>query len=69
MRQNHAETGESHLLREDLDIDGAVVLITGTVMGFLFAAKDGALPAPAGEMEQRCWQTLRSALARKQVLS
>jgi hypothetical protein len=41
----------------------------GTVMGFLFAANDGALPAPAGEMEQRCWQTLRSALVRKQVLS
>jgi AcrR family transcriptional regulator len=63
------EAGEKGLLRKDLDIEGAVVLVTGMVMGFLFAATDGALPAPAGEMERRCWQTLRSALARKQVLS
>lgn len=63
------EAGEKGLLREDLDIEGAIVLVTGTVMGFLFAATDGALPAPAGEMERRCWQTLRSALVRKQVLS
>ncbi|MCK9462396.1 MAG: TetR/AcrR family transcriptional regulator [Proteobacteria bacterium] len=63
------EAGEKGLLREDLDIEGAVVLVTGMVMGFLFAATDSALPAPAGEMEQRCWQTLRSALAREQVLS
>jgi hypothetical protein len=63
------EAGEKGLLREDLDIEGAIVLVTGTVMGFLFAATDSALPAPAGEMERRCWQTLRSALVRKQVLS
>ncbi|MBN2195336.1 MAG: TetR/AcrR family transcriptional regulator [Polyangiaceae bacterium] len=62
------EAAEKGLLREDLDIEGAVVLVTGTVMGFLFAATDGALTAPAGEMERRCWRTLRSALARKQVL-
>ena len=63
------EAAEKGLLREDLDIEGAVVLVTGAVMGFLFAATDGALPAPAGEMERRCWRTLRSALARKQALS
>lgn len=63
------EAAEKGLLREDLDLEGAVLLVTGTVMGFLFATTDGALPAPAGEMERRCWQTLRSALARKQVLS
>jgi len=63
------EAADKGLLREDLDIEGAVVLVTGTVMGFLFAAKDGALPAPAGEMERRCWETLRSALARTQVPS
>lgn len=63
------EAGEKGLLRKDLDIEGAVVLVTGMVMGYLFATTDGALPAPAGEMERRCWQTLRSALARKQVLS
>lgn len=61
------EAAEKGLLREGLDIEGAVVLVTGTVMGFLFAAKDGALPAPIGEMERRCWQTLRSLLERKQV--
>ena len=63
------EAAEKGLLREDLDIEGAVVLVTGMVMGFLFAAKDGALPAPIGEMERRCWQTLRSMLERRQVTS
>ena len=63
------EAAEKGLLREDLDIEAAVVLVTGTVMGFLFAAKDGALPEPTGEMERRCWETLRSALARNQVPS
>jgi AcrR family transcriptional regulator len=63
------EAADKGLLRDGLDIEGAVVLVTGTVMGFLFAAKDGALPAPAGEMERRCWETLRSALARTQVPS
>lgn len=57
------------LLREGLDIEGAVLLTTGTVMGFLFAAKDGALPAPVAEMETRAWHTLRSALARREVTS
>lgn len=54
-------------LRDGLDIEGAVVLVTGTVMGFLFAAKDGALPAGA-DIERRCWQTLRSLLEQPQVL-
>jgi curli biogenesis system outer membrane secretion channel CsgG len=48
------EAAGKGLLREGLDIEGAVILVTGTVMGFLFAAKDGALPAPIGEMERRC---------------
>ena len=63
------EAGEQGVLREDLDIEAAVVLVTGMVVGFLFAATDGALPAPAGEMERRCWRTLRSVLARREVLS
>ncbi len=63
------EAAAKGLLQEDLDIKSAVVLITGMVMGFLFAAKDGALPAPAGEMARRCWQTLSKALVRKQVLA
>jgi len=63
------EAAEKGLLREDIDIEGAVILVTGTAMGFLFAAKDGVLPASADEMERRCWQTLRSALVRRQVLS
>lgn len=54
------------LLRESLDIDTAVLLVSGTVMGFMFALKDGALPAPSPEMERRSWQLLRSALAREQ---
>ncbi len=63
------EAGEKGLLREDLDLESAVVLVTGMVMGFLFAEKDGALPAPSDEMARRCWQTLRSALARQQDVS
>lgn len=63
------DAAEKGLLREDLDIEGAVLLITGTVIGFLFAAKDGALPSPVDEMEKRAWQTLRSALELKQVTS
>ena len=54
------------LLREGLDLDAAVLLVSGTVMGFMFALKDGALPAPSAEMETRSWQLLQSALAREQ---
>ncbi len=63
------EANDKGLLREDLDIESAVVLVTGTVMGFLFASTDNALPVPAPEMERRCWHTLRSALAQRQVTS
>jgi hypothetical protein len=61
------DAAEQGMLRADLDLEAAVVLVTGTVMGFLFALKDGALPASAHEMEQRCWQTLRTALVAPQV--
>ena len=63
------EAAEQGRLREDVDLEGAVLLVTGMVMGFLFAAKDNALPVPAEEMERRCWQTLRLALARPPVQS
>ena len=63
------EAAEKDLLREDLDIEGAVLLVTGMVMAFLFAAKDGALPAPVGEMEKRAWKTVRSMLERNQGIS
>ena len=62
MRSCLREAVDKGLLRSDLDIEGAVLLVTGMVMGFLFAAKDGALTAPAAEMEQRSWQTLLSML-------
>lgn len=61
------EAAEKRLIREDIDIEGAVLLVTGMVMSFLFATKDGALPAPVEEMEKRAWQTLLSALGSKQV--
>ncbi|MBK8480915.1 MAG: TetR/AcrR family transcriptional regulator [Proteobacteria bacterium] len=63
------EAAEQRLLREDLDLEAAVVLVTGMVMGFVFAAKDGAWVAPIGEMEQRCWETLRSMLERTRAES
>ena len=62
------EATEKGLVQNNLDIESAVLLVTGTVMGFLFAVKDEALPAPVGEMERRCWLTLRLALTQKQVL-
>lgn len=61
------EAAEQGRIREDLDIEAAVLIVSGMVMGFLFAAKDGALPAAVDEMERRCWQTLRSMLERKRV--
>lgn len=63
------EAADRGLLREGLDVEAAVVLVTGMVMGFLFAIKDDALPAATGEMEKRCWHTLRAALARQEVTS
>ncbi len=56
------EAVDQDLVRSDLDIESAVLLVTGMAMSFLFAAKDGALTAPAAEMEQRSWQTLLSML-------
>jgi AcrR family transcriptional regulator len=63
------EAAEQGLLREDLDLEGAVLLVTGMVLAFLFAAKDGALHAPVKVMQRRAWHTLRSMLERKQVTS
>ncbi len=63
------EAAAAGLLREDLDIEGAVLLVSGTVMGFMFAYKDGALPASLPEMEKRSWQLLRLALVREQETS
>lgn len=59
------EAAEKGLIRADIDIEAAVLLVTGTVMSFLFATKDGALPAPVEEMEKRSWRTLLSALGGK----
>lgn len=62
-----SEALEKGQLREALDIDCAVLLVTGMVMSFLFATKDGALATPVDEMEKRCWQTLLSMIERKQA--
>jgi hypothetical protein len=61
------EASEKGLLREDLDLEAAVLVVTGLVMGFLFAARDGALPARPDEMAKRSWQTLRSMLLPSEV--
>ncbi len=61
------EAAEQGLIPGHTDIEAAVLLVTGMVMGFLFAAKEGALPAGAGEMEKRSWPTLLSMLTREQV--
>ncbi len=53
------------LVRADLDVDATVLLVTGMAMGFLFAAKDGALPPKSAGIEERAWRTLESLLATK----
>lgn len=63
-----AEALDQGRLREELDLDCASLLVSGMVMSFLFATKDGALAAPVDEMEKRCWQSLLSLIARKQVI-
>lgn len=59
----HEAAGKG-LLREDLDIESAVVLVTGTVMGFLFAVKDGAIEGSADQAAQRAWRALLQLLRR-----
>ena len=64
----HEAAGQG-LLRKDLDVEAAVILVTGMVMGFLFASKDRALPAPAARMEKRTWHSLRSMLEGRKARS
>ncbi len=52
------EATEKGLLREGLDIEAAVLMINGMVMGLLFAAKDGALREPISVVAERALQTL-----------
>ncbi|MCA9595441.1 MAG: TetR/AcrR family transcriptional regulator [Myxococcales bacterium] len=61
------DAAQQGLIREDTDIESAVLLITGMAMGFLFAAKDGAVTAPVTEVEERCWQTVRVMLEPREV--
>lgn len=61
------DAAKQGLIREDLDIESLVLLVTGMVMGFLFASKDGALLSPIGEMEKRTWYTFRSMIEKKKV--
>lgn len=61
------EAAEKRLIEADVDIESAVLLFSGMVMSFLFAAKDGAFTAPVAEMEKRVWHSLLSMLERKQV--
>ena len=58
------EAAGKDLLREDLDIESAVVLVTGTVMGFLFAVKDGVIEGSADQAALRAWRTLLQLLRR-----
>jgi AcrR family transcriptional regulator len=57
------EAVDAGLVRQDLDVDATVLLITGSVMSFLLATKDGALPVPVPDMKERIWQTISSLLA------
>ncbi len=57
------EAADAGLVRRDLDVDATMLLVTGIVMSFLFATKDGALHEPVTDMEARIWQTISSLLA------
>ncbi|MEK7703329.1 MAG: TetR/AcrR family transcriptional regulator [Myxococcota bacterium] len=61
------EAAVKGLIRQDIDIEGAVLIVAGMATGFLFAAKDGALVASVDEMAVRCWQTLQAMFEPKQV--
>jgi len=56
------EAAEAGRLRAELDIDSAVVVVTGAVMGFLFAAKDGAITGSHEQAARRVWSTLAQLL-------
>jgi AcrR family transcriptional regulator len=58
------EASEQGLVREGLDIESAVVLVTGLVMGFLFAVKDGAIEGSIERAGQRAWRTFARFLGR-----
>ncbi len=60
------EAAKKGLIRDGLDIDSTVLLIMGTMMGVLFAAKDGALRHSVEETGARCWQIISLVLAPKQ---
>jgi AcrR family transcriptional regulator len=62
-----AEAAARGLVRRDLDLDAATLLVTGMVMSFLFASKDGALRGSAGEMRERAWQMLLAMLGSRKV--
>lgn len=55
------------LIGPDLDIEATVLLITGLAMGFLFAAKDNALPTPRNDIEERAWQLIRALLDQRRA--
>ncbi len=57
------EAADAGLVRKDLDVDATTLLITGIVVSFLLATKDGALHASIPDMEERIWQTISSLLA------
>ncbi len=63
------EAREKGLIRQDIDLEATVLLVTGMVMSFLFASKDGALSTGLEEMAERSWQVLLSMLARREVSS
>ncbi len=57
------EAADTGLVRQDLDVEATMLLITGTVVSFLLATKDGSMQAPVPDMEERIWQTISSLLA------
>lgn len=55
-------------IKPDLDVEATILLITGLAMGFLYAAKDEALPAAGQGIEARAWQLVRALLDVRQAV-
>lgn len=58
------EAVEKGLIRPEIDVDSATLLISGMAMSLLFATKDGAVEGPIDDAERRAWRTLAQLLRR-----
>ncbi|MCC6159730.1 MAG: TetR/AcrR family transcriptional regulator [Deltaproteobacteria bacterium] len=63
------EAARQDLIRADVDVEAAVLVITGVAIGFLFAGKDGALSPDSHDIEERAWRSVLRSLGGKEDFS